>query len=51
MKMNNFFTANQLAEYFGGNPKTICRRLRAKQIPAFEVRKTEDYKNAIKWLR
>jgi len=51
MKMNNFFNVNQLAEYFGGNHKTIYRRLWAKQIPAFEVRKTEDYKNAIKWPR
>jgi excisionase family DNA binding protein len=32
-----FFTVNQLAEYFGVNPRTIYRRLWAKGIPAFKI--------------
>lgn len=35
--MNDFFTVNQLAEYFRVNPKTVYRRLWAKQIPAYKV--------------
>ncbi|MGD0920033.1 MAG: helix-turn-helix domain-containing protein, partial [Thermodesulfobacteriota bacterium] len=31
------FTVNQLAEYFGVNPRTIYRRLWAKGIPAFKI--------------
>jgi excisionase family DNA binding protein len=49
---NNCFTVNQLADYFGVNPKTIYRRLWAKQIPAFKVGKTwRIAKKDIKWLR
>jgi DNA-binding transcriptional regulator YhcF (GntR family) len=32
--MEKFFTINELAEHFGVNPKTIYRRLWAKQTPA-----------------
>ena len=32
-----FFTVNQLAEYFGVNPRTIYRRLWEKGIPAFKI--------------
>ena len=35
--MTDFFTVNELAEYFGVNPKTIYRRLWAKGIPAYKV--------------
>jgi excisionase family DNA binding protein len=38
--MSDFFTVNQLAEYFGVNPKTIYRRLWAKSIPAYKVGRT-----------
>ena len=31
------FTVNQLADYFGVNPKTIYRRLWAKAIPAYKI--------------
>lgn len=49
---NDFFTVNQLAEYFGVNPKTIYRRLWAKQIPAYKVGKTwRIAKKDLKWLR
>jgi excisionase family DNA binding protein len=33
----DFFSVNQLAEYFGVNPKTIYRMLWAKGIPAYKV--------------
>jgi excisionase family DNA binding protein len=47
-----FFTVNQLAEYFGVNPKTIYRRLWEKAIPAFKVgRSWRIAKKDIKWLR
>jgi excisionase family DNA binding protein len=46
------FTVNQLADHFGVNPKTIYRRLWAKQIPAFKVGSTwRIAKKDIKWLR
>ena len=32
-----FFTVNQLAEYFGVNPRTIYRALLAKAIPPFRI--------------
>jgi excisionase family DNA binding protein len=35
--MADFFTVNELAEYFGVNPETIYRRLWAKGIPAYKV--------------
>lgn len=51
--MKDFFTVNQLAEYFGVNPKTIYRRLWAKAIPsAYKVgRVWRIDKKEIKWLR
>lgn len=35
--MNDFFTVNQLAEYFRVSTKTIYRQLWAKVIPAYKV--------------
>jgi excisionase family DNA binding protein len=35
--MNDFFTVNELAEYFNVCPKAIYRRLWAKSIPAYKV--------------
>ena len=32
---DDFFTVNELARYFGVNPKTIYRRLWTKGIPAY----------------
>jgi len=50
--MSDFFTVNQLAEYFGANPKTIYRRLWAKQVPAFKVGRTwRIAKKDIIWLK
>ena len=37
--MNDFFTVTELAKFFKVNPKTIYRRLWAKQIPAYKVGK------------
>ena len=49
---NNCFTVNQLADYFGVNPKTIYRRLWAKGIPAYKVgRAWRIAKKDIKWFR
>jgi excisionase family DNA binding protein len=49
---NDFFTVNELAEYFGVNPKTIYRRLWKKQIPAYKIGKTwRIAKKDIKWFR
>jgi excisionase family DNA binding protein len=46
------FTVNQLADYFGVNPKTIYRRLWAKAIPAFKVgTRWRIARSDIKWLR
>jgi excisionase family DNA binding protein len=36
----DFYTVNELPEYFNVNPKTIYRRLWAKEIPAFKVGRT-----------
>jgi excisionase family DNA binding protein len=48
----DFFTVNQLADYFGVNPKTIYRRLWAKGIPAYKVGRTwRIARNDIMWLR
>ncbi|MGA2465515.1 MAG: helix-turn-helix domain-containing protein [Thermodesulfobacteriota bacterium] len=50
--MNDFFTVNQLADYFGVNPKTIYRRLWAKSIPAFKVGKVwRIAKKDVIWFR
>ena len=50
--MTNFFTVNELAEYFGVNPKTIYRRLWAKKIPAYKVGTTwRILRKDIMWLR
>ena len=50
--MNNFFTVNELAKYFGLNPKTIYRSLWAKGIPAYKVGGTwRIAKKDIIWLR
>ena len=35
--MKNFFTVNELAEYFGVNPKTIYRRLWTNGSPVCNV--------------
>jgi len=35
--MKDFFTVNELAEYFRVNPKTIYRQLWSKVIPAYKV--------------
>jgi excisionase family DNA binding protein len=35
--MADFFTVNELPEYFGVNPETIYRSLWAKGIPAYKV--------------
>jgi excisionase family DNA binding protein len=49
---DDFFTVNELAEYFRVNPKTIYGRLWAKQIPAFKVgAQWRIAKKDIKWLR
>jgi len=50
--MTDFFTVNELAEYFGVNPKTIYRRLWAKEIPAYKVgRNWRIARKDIMWLR
>jgi excisionase family DNA binding protein len=35
--MKDYFTVTELTEHFGVNPKTIYRRLWAKEISAFKV--------------
>jgi excisionase family DNA binding protein len=51
MKMD-FFTVNELADYFRVNPKTIYRRLWAKGIPAYKVgRSWRIARKDIQWLR
>lgn len=52
IKMNDFFTVNELAEHFGVCAKTIYRRLWAKAIPAYKVGgQWRIAKKDIKWLR
>ncbi len=52
IKMNDFFTVNKLAKYFGVDPKTIYRRLWAKGIPAYEVgRSWRIARKDIIWLK
>jgi len=49
---NEFFTVNELAKEFRVNPKTIYRRLWAKEIPAYKVgRSWRIARKDIKWLR
>jgi excisionase family DNA binding protein len=51
-RIPDFFTVNQLARHFGGNPKTIYRRLWAKGIPAFKIgRRWRIAKKDIIWLK
>jgi len=35
--MKEYYTVMELADHFGVSPKTIYRRLWAKEIPAFKV--------------
>lgn len=50
--MKDYFTVNELAEHFGVNPKTIYRRLWAKEIPAFKVgQQWRIAKKDIVWLK
>ena len=48
----DFFTVTELAKHFRVNPKTIYRRLWAKQIPAYKVgRSWRISKEDIIWLK
>ncbi len=50
--MSHVFTVSELARYFSVNPKTIYRRLWAKEIPAFRVgRIWRIAKKDIIWLK
>ena len=50
--MNDFFTVNELASYFGVSTKTIYRRLWNKGIPAFKIgRSWRIARKDIIWLR
>jgi excisionase family DNA binding protein len=50
--MSDYFTVSELAKEFRVNPKTIYRRLWAKQVPAYKVgRSWRIAKKDIKWLR
>jgi excisionase family DNA binding protein len=50
--MSEYFTVSELARHFGVNPKTIYRRLWAKQIPAYKVgRLWKISAKDLKWLR
>ncbi len=52
MKQPDCYTFNELAEEFRVSPKTICRRLWAKQIPASKVGMVwKIAKKDLKWLR
>jgi len=49
---SDFFTVIELAHYFKVSPKTIYRRLWAKQIPAFKIGKVwRISKKEIDWLK
>jgi excisionase family DNA binding protein len=50
--MSEYFTVNELAKEFNVNPKTIYRRLWAKEIPAYKVgRIWRIAKKDLMWLR
>jgi excisionase family DNA binding protein len=50
--MKDYFTVTELAEHFGLNPKTIYRRLWAKEIRTYKVgQQWRIAKKDIKWLR
>jgi excisionase family DNA binding protein len=50
--MRDYYTVTELANEFRVNPKTIYRRLWARQIPAYKVgRSWRIAKKDIKWLR
>jgi excisionase family DNA binding protein len=52
MSSSECYTVNELAKYFGVNPKTIYRRLWAKQIPAYKVGRTwRISKKDVIWLK
>ena len=52
MKNGDFYTVNELAEYFDVNPKTIYRGQWAKGIPAYKVgRSWRIAKKNIIWLK
>lgn len=52
MGEKGYFTVNELAEHFRVNPKTIYRRLWAKQIPAYKVgRIWRIAKKDVMWFR
>jgi excisionase family DNA binding protein len=50
--MKDYFSVNELAGHFRVNPKTIYRRLWAKDLPAYKVgRSWRVAKKDIKWLK
>jgi excisionase family DNA binding protein len=50
--MKDYFTVIELADHFQVNPKTVYRRLWAKQIPAYKVEMTwRIAKKDIEWFR
>ncbi len=50
--MKDFFTVAELAKHFNVNPKTIYRRLWAKEVPAFKVgNQWRIAKKDIVWLK
>ena len=52
LRMNDFFTVNGLAQHFGVDPKTIYRKLWAKEIPAFKIGKQwRIAKKDLVWLK
>ena len=52
MEQANMMTVNELARYFNVDPKTIYRRLWAKQIPASKVgRVWRIARKELVWLR
>jgi excisionase family DNA binding protein len=50
--MNDFFTVNELADYFRVSTKTIYRQIWAKMIPAYKVgQQWRIAKKDIIWLK